>query len=82
LQQAANEAGARIRARARQEDQEAIDAMKKRGLTVHTPTPEIEAEWQRMAEELWPRVRGTWMPADIFDAARASVAEYRQKNIR
>jgi TRAP-type transport system periplasmic protein len=82
LRLAAEQAGQRIRTRARQEDQEAIEAMKKRGLTVHTPTPEIEGEWQRLAESLYPRIRSTWMPAEIFDAARAAVAEYRQKNIR
>jgi len=82
LRAAAEKAGERIRTRARQEDQEAIDAMKKRGLVVHTPTPEIEAEWQRTAEQVWPRIRGGWMPVEIFDAARAAVAEYRQKNIR
>src|SRR5574343_1359094 len=33
-------AGTQIRAKARQEVDEAVDAMKKRGLTVNTPTPE------------------------------------------
>jgi TRAP-type C4-dicarboxylate transport system substrate-binding protein len=82
LKAASAQAGERIRARARQEDLEAIEAMKKRGLTVHTLTPDIEAEWQRVAEEAYQRIRGNWMPAEIFDAARAAVAEYRQKNIR
>lgn len=82
LRLAAAQAGERIRTRARQEDVEAIEAMKKRGLIVHIPTPADEAEWQRTAEEVWPRIRGGWMPAEIFDAARAAVAEYRQKNIR
>jgi TRAP-type C4-dicarboxylate transport system substrate-binding protein len=82
LKAAAAQAGERIRSRARQEDLEAIEAMQKRGLTVHTLTREIEAEWQRVAEEVYPKIRGNWMPAEIFDAARAAVAEYRQKNIR
>jgi TRAP-type C4-dicarboxylate transport system substrate-binding protein len=82
LRQAAAQAGERIRARARQEDQEAVEAMKKRGLNVYVPTPEVEAEWQKLAESVYPRIRGAWMPADIFDAARAAVAEYRQKQGR
>jgi TRAP-type C4-dicarboxylate transport system substrate-binding protein len=82
LRQAAAQAGERIRTRARQEDQEAIEAMKKRGLNVYVPTPEVEAEWQKVAESVYPRIRGAWMPADIFDAARAAVAEHRQKQAR
>jgi TRAP-type C4-dicarboxylate transport system substrate-binding protein len=82
LMAAAAEAAVRIRTRARQEDLESIQAMQKRGLTVHTPSPEAVAEWQRLAEDLYPRIRGDWVPADIFDAVRSAVVEYRQKNAR
>lgn len=79
---AAAQAAERIRARARAEDQESIAALQKRGLTVHTPSPEVVGEWQRLAEQAYPRIRGSWVPADIFDAVRGAVAEYRQKNVR
>jgi TRAP-type C4-dicarboxylate transport system substrate-binding protein len=79
LRTAAEQAGLKIRTRARQEDQEAVEAMKKRGLTVHPVTPEAEAEWRQVADQVYPRIRGGWVSADIFDAVRAAVAEYRDK---
>ena len=79
LKIAAEQAGLKIRTRARQEDQEAVEALKRRGVTVHTLTPEIEAEWRALAEQAYPRIRGDWVPADVFDAVRAAVAEYRTK---
>jgi TRAP-type C4-dicarboxylate transport system substrate-binding protein len=77
LKRAAVQAGAEIRSRGRVEDLESIDAMKRRGLKVATLTPEIEAEWRRTAEEVYPRIRGTAVPAAIFDEALRLVAEFR-----
>jgi hypothetical protein len=68
--------------RSRQEDLEAIEAMKKRGLVVHPVTPEIEAEWRQMAEATYPKLRGTMVPAEMFDQVRAAVAEYRKQNVK
>ncbi len=79
LKAAGEPAGQKVRLRARQEDQESIDALKKRGVTVHPVSPEIEAEWQKVAEEAWPKIRGTWVPVDVFDEVRAAVVEYRAK---
>jgi TRAP-type C4-dicarboxylate transport system substrate-binding protein len=79
LRAAAEQAGLKIRTRARQEDQEAVEAMKKRGLTVHPVTPEVEAEWRQVADQVYPRIRGNWVSADVFDEVRAAVAEYRNK---
>jgi TRAP-type C4-dicarboxylate transport system substrate-binding protein len=79
LRAAAEQAGLKIRTRARQEDQEAVEAMKKRGLTVHAVTPEAEAEWRQVADQVYPRIRGNWVSADVFDEVRAAVAEYRRK---
>ena len=50
------------------------------GLIVHPLTPELEADWRRMVESAYPKVRGTMVPADIFDQVRATVAEYRKQN--
>jgi TRAP-type C4-dicarboxylate transport system substrate-binding protein len=77
LQKAADEAGARLRARGRQEAQESIQTMVKRGLKVHTVTPEIEAEWRRTAEEVYPKIRGNMVPADMFDRVQKLLASYR-----
>jgi len=51
--------------------------MKKRGLTVHAVTPEVEAEWRKVAEEVYPKVRGSIVPADMFDEVRRLLQEYR-----
>jgi len=77
LKRAAVEAGAKIRAQARKEDQEAVDAMRKRGLTVNPATPEIEAEWRGLAEEAYPKIRGRLVPADLFDRVQGLVQDYR-----
>jgi TRAP-type C4-dicarboxylate transport system substrate-binding protein len=77
LKRAAAQAGAEIRSRGRAEDLESIEAMKRRGLKVATVTPEIEAEWRKTAEEVYPRIRGAAVPAAIFDEALRLVAECR-----
>ena len=78
LLQVAADTGAKIRQASRQENDQAVATMKARsGLEVHPVTPELEAEWRRFAESIYPRVRGTMVPEDIFDQARRRVAEYR-----
>lgn len=77
LRLAAFNAGIKIRERARFEDAEAIAAMKKRGLVVTAATPEIEGEWQRLAEAAYPRIRGHMVPEELFDQVRQLVQEYR-----
>ena len=46
---------------------DAIDAMVTRGLQIQKLTPQAEQEWQPMAERLYPKIRGTLVPADLFD---------------
>jgi TRAP-type C4-dicarboxylate transport system substrate-binding protein len=82
LRAAGDAAGVKVRDRARQEDQEAIAAMKSRGLVVHPVTPELEADWRRMAEGAYPKLRGTMVPAEMFDQVRAIVAEYRKQHAK
>lgn len=79
MRAAAEVAGKQMRAQARKENVEAVEAMKKRGLTVHTPSPaELEA-WEKLAESAYPTIRGKMVPADLFDEVRKLVAEYREK---
>jgi len=72
-----DKAGALIRAKARQEVDDAVDAMKKRGLTVNRPSPEQMREWDDLASKLYPRIRGTMVPADTFDEVMAHLKAYR-----
>ena len=70
-------AGAQIRVKARQEVNEAVDAMKKRGLVVNQPSPEQMREWNTLAEQLYPRIRGTMVPAETFDEVFSLLRAYR-----
>jgi TRAP-type C4-dicarboxylate transport system substrate-binding protein len=80
LLKTAEATGAKLRQRNREEDEESIAAMKKRGLVVHSATPEIVAEWQAMAEKVYPQIRGTNVPADLFDLVQAEIKAFRAAN--
>jgi TRAP-type C4-dicarboxylate transport system substrate-binding protein len=77
LRQSAREAGKLIKADGRRENVESIEAMRKRGLKIHELTPEIDAEWDRIAELVWPKIRGTVVPADIFDEVMSQLKTFR-----
>lgn len=77
LRQAADAGGAELRAISRRENEEAVEAMKKRGLKVQTLTPEIEAEWRAVAEQAYPLIRGRMVPAPLFDEVQQALREYR-----
>lgn len=79
LRRSAEETGRKIRERGRLESEEAVQAMQKRGLTVHHLTPEAEAAWKQLAEELYPRLRGDRVPEDIFDEVRRTLDDYRAR---
>jgi TRAP-type transport system periplasmic protein len=74
---ASDKAGAQIRTKARQEVEEAVDAMKKRGLTVNKPNAAQMKEWNDLAEKLYPRIRGTMVPTETFDEVMAHLKTYR-----
>ena len=73
-------AGEETKASGRRESAEAVAAMQKRGLIVTPVTPEIEGEWRKTAESVYPRIRGALVPADVFDRALELLAEVRAKN--
>lgn len=77
LLEAARTAGAEIQTNGRKESEEAVKAMEQRGLKVTKVTPDIEAAWRKAAEDAWPKIRGTMVPADVFDDAIKLIREYR-----
>ena len=77
LRTASDKAGAVIRAQARKEVEEAVDAMKKRGLQVNKPNSEQMKEWRTLSEALYPRIRGKMVPADTFDEVFAHLKTFR-----
>ncbi|HYV17628.1 MAG TPA: TRAP transporter substrate-binding protein DctP [Verrucomicrobiae bacterium] len=70
LLEAGRAAGERFRGDMRRLSEEAIPAMEKRGLKVTRPDDATLAAWRREAEGVWPRLRGSMVPADLFDEAK------------
>ena len=77
LRAAGEKAGTAMRTQARKEVDEAVAAMKKRGLVVNRPNPEQSREWQELADKLYPRIRGTMVPAETFDEVFSHLKAYR-----
>jgi TRAP-type C4-dicarboxylate transport system substrate-binding protein len=77
LRKAADDAGVQMRKRGRQEADESVQTMVKRGLKTHPATPAIEAEWRQIAEAVYSKIRGNMVPADMFDRVQRMLAEYR-----
>jgi TRAP-type C4-dicarboxylate transport system substrate-binding protein len=77
LRQAAIVAALEIQKRSHEEEREAIAAMQKRGLVVQPVSPAVEDEWRKMAEGLYPRIRGSLVPAETFDKVQRLLSQYR-----
>ena len=76
---ATRETGRQLSEQTRAEEAESIDAMKKHGLNVVTPSAaELEA-WHKLVAGVFPLVRGKYMPAEAFDTVMGFNAEYRQR---
>jgi TRAP-type C4-dicarboxylate transport system substrate-binding protein len=74
---AGDKAGLHMRTKARQEVDEAVAAMKKRGLVVNKPSTEQMREWNELAEKLYLRIRGSMVPTDTFDEVFAHLKVFR-----
>ena len=77
MRKAAIEAGKQMQIKSRAESDAAVEAMKKRGLQVHLVPPEAEAEWRQFLEGVYPKIRGTMIPPEIFDEVQRLLAGYR-----
>jgi TRAP-type C4-dicarboxylate transport system substrate-binding protein len=72
------EASKSIKANGRVENEKAVDAMIKRGLIVNKLSPETEPEWRAAAEKVYPMIRGSLVPGEVFDEAMRLLKDYRQ----
>jgi len=70
-------AGVQLRAQARAEVDQAVEAMQKRGLKINRPNAEQMREWDALAEKLYLRIRGTMVPAETFDEVFAHLKAFR-----
>jgi TRAP-type C4-dicarboxylate transport system substrate-binding protein len=76
------ETGKQFQAQGRKEADEAVAAMQKRGLSVvPIPQPAL-AEWRKASEQMYPKIRGFMVPADMFDEVVRLVTEYRSRPAR
>jgi TRAP-type C4-dicarboxylate transport system substrate-binding protein len=75
--EASKEAGKSLRGEIRRLNDEAIKVMVKNGLKVSHVPPATQEEWRKVVEDVYPRIRGKIIPADMFDAARKYRDEYR-----
>ena len=80
LLKAAVEAGKANKIQGRAEGLKAVQAMKEKGLTVHSMTPALEDAWRKTAEAIYPEIKGKIVPAATFDQVVALLKEYRARN--
>jgi TRAP-type C4-dicarboxylate transport system substrate-binding protein len=78
LLEIAREAGTRLQKEIRDAEARDVEAMKKRGLRVVAVSAPQRAEWQKLTESLYPRIRGRIVPAEAFDEAMRYRDEYRK----
>jgi TRAP-type C4-dicarboxylate transport system substrate-binding protein len=69
--------GVEITQKSRQENDEAVAAMVKRGLVVQPMTPELKATWRAFMQPIWPKLRGLDVPADLYDEVMRLIAKLR-----
>ncbi len=79
LLEAARADGKRLQDEIRKSEDKDIAEMQKRGLNVVAVDAKARALWQKTAEGLYPKVRGTIVPAEAFDAALRFRDEYRKR---
>lgn len=74
----AREAGVGLRAEIRKAEANAIPLMQQFGLNVVHADPAAQAEWQKLAESLYPKFKATMVPPDLFDDVERLRDQYRK----
>jgi len=79
LLKVSQEDGVRLQKEVREAEARDVEAMKKRGLTVVPVSAAQKAQWQKLTESIYPRIRGQVVPAEAFDEAMRYRDEYRKQ---
>ena len=66
----ARKAALKLRGEIRRLGSEAVDQMKRRGLTVTSLDEQSMRAWQTLAEGTYAKLRGTYCPKDLFDEVK------------
>lgn len=78
LQLLCDKAALDLRAEGRRFHDEALVTLRKGPKThVHTPTPEERTQWEALAVELEPKIRGKLVPDQIYDEVQQLLKEFR-----
>jgi TRAP-type transport system periplasmic protein len=77
LKNAAEEAGAELTSRTRAENDQAVEAMKKRGLIVTPVPPQLDSTWRSFAEGFYSKIRGKVVPEAMFDEVQQLLKDFR-----
>ncbi len=75
--EAARSAGDELREEIRRLGPDSIEEMKKRGLKVAKLDERERALWRAEAEEAYPKLKGRYVPADLFDEVKRLRDEFR-----
>jgi TRAP-type C4-dicarboxylate transport system substrate-binding protein len=71
-------AGVALREEIRKAEAGSIPMMQQFGLNVVHADSKVVAEWRQIAEGIWPKLRGTMVPPDLFDQVKRLRDEYRK----
>jgi TRAP-type transport system periplasmic protein len=76
--ESAKKAGVALREEIRKAEAGSIPIMQQFGLNLVKPDAKATAEWRQLAEGIWPKLRGTMVPPDLFDQVKRLRDEYRK----
>ena len=71
-------AGVALRDEIRKAESSSIPMMQQFGLNVEHVDASTVGEWRKLAESIWPKLRGTMVPPDLFDQVKQLRDEYRK----
>jgi TRAP-type C4-dicarboxylate transport system substrate-binding protein len=74
----ARTAGVALREEIRKAEAGSVPMMQQFGLNVVHADPKTLAEWRKLSESIWPKLRGTMVPPDLFDEVKRLRDEYRK----
>ena len=78
MMQSARKAGVALRDEIRKAEAGSVPLMQQFGLNVVPADPTTVAQWRQLAEAIWPKMRGSMVPADLFDQVKRLRDEYRK----
>jgi TRAP-type transport system periplasmic protein len=76
--ESARTAGVALREEIRKAESSSVPMMQQFGLNVVKADSKATAEWRQLAEAIWPKLRGTMVPPDLFDEVKRLRDEYRK----